>query len=161
MADDKKKSGGGGGTAVVIFLAICVAASMASGGRRVVRSQASTSGSMGQPAIVTVENASTFDGVLRVSTSACEQVDATQLRYDAVDSVGSRIGSITRDYLSSQKRQTVTIGRGLPEGRYTVKVTCLAQGQPVGDFRTVTFKVKPTRSSGRVANTMPLPHTGA
>ena len=66
MADDKKKSGGGGGTAVVIFLAICVAASMASGGRRVVRSQASTSGSMGQPAIVTVENASTLDGELRV-----------------------------------------------------------------------------------------------
>lgn len=165
MADGGRPAGGGGGgAAVAVALAVCAAAGMAQGGR-VVSAQSTRSGPVEQPQVVQVDNASSFDGVLRVSTSACQDIAADQVRWDVSDARGAAIASITSDVYPASRRQTAVIGRGLPEGSYTVTATCLSDSEPVGDFRTATYQVHPSfgagaTGSGTATSAYPLPRTG-
>ncbi|MGO4957177.1 hypothetical protein ACTQ49_07870 [Luteococcus sp. Sow4_B9] len=150
-AAPKKKSD----PTIVIVLIICILVGMWQGARGLVHG--ASAGERSRSDVISVENARTLNGSLRVSTSMCSDTSGLDsVRYRVEDSTGREVAKQQSSYVAGRLRQTANLGTGLPAGRYRVEVACLSNGQPTGETKSTHVTV------GEAKNHRPadLPRTG-
>lgn len=156
MAEGKKKRSD---PTILIVLIICVIVGMIQGARGLVHG---ASDGFRRAKAVAVENVDTFNGTLRVSTSACEDTAALdQVRYQVTSSKGAEVATVTKPLVSGRERQSADVGKGLASGRYKVTVTCLCDGKATGDQKSTRVTVRNSQpTAAEVTRPKNLPHTG-
>ncbi|WP_420175165.1 hypothetical protein [Luteococcus sp. OSA5] len=141
---------------IVIVLLICVLVGMWQGARGLVTG--ASAGDRERGGAVAIENAETFNGSLRISTAACHDTKGLdEVRYRVEDSRGREVAKEVHSFVAGRVRQAASIGSGLAADRYRAEVTCLSNGQPVGEAHVTHATVGKGGGSRRPAQ---LPDTG-
>lgn len=144
---------------IVVVLLICVITGIIQGARGMVRHIDPSEIGAASSSVLSVDNARSFDGTVKISTSLCTDTpDALdQVRYRVQDAAGSVVARRDLPLVADRERQAAMLGMNLPAGDYDVTVTCLANGQPTERTETIRQSLGATGERSRPAR---LPETG-
>lgn len=136
----------GSGTALLVVGTTCVVLGAVFGGDRMVHSASTSSttdpSSLPSSSKVVFQQPEAFDGTVRVASTACREVaGATDVaRLVVTDASGREVARGSSAVVGSSPVQ-LTAGRGLAAGRYTATVSCISDGELVGDTFSTTADV--------------------